>query len=157
MDPLRVLTMDGMEQIDQAAKSILSQTGMKIESDQALDYLEKFGCTIDRSTYIVQMPEKLTEQVVERMRKDYLRPERPERMPVRYSHVRFQPTPYQVHPDFTASTGGFCCFINDLDGNRREATRKDMLCAINMVNSLDQIDYTGLPVSQDQGEQQSFH
>ena len=53
------------------------------------------------------------------MRQDHLRPERPERVPLRFSHVRFRPTPYQVHHDFTVSTGGFCRFIHDLSGCRR--------------------------------------
>ena len=81
------------------------------------------------------------------MKRDYLRPDRPERLPVRFSHVRFRPLEYKVHADFTVSAGGFCCFIHDLDGCRRQANGDDVLCAINMVNHLDQIDYTGLPVA----------
>jgi trimethylamine--corrinoid protein Co-methyltransferase len=68
-------------------------------------------------------------------------------MPVRFSHVRFRAAPHQVHQDFTVSAGGFCCFLHDLAGRRRPAARKDVLCAINMVNHLANIDYTGLPVS----------
>jgi trimethylamine--corrinoid protein Co-methyltransferase len=45
------------------------------------------------------------------------------------------------------SAGGFLCFIYDLEGRRRGATREDVLCAINMVNRLDPIDLTGLPVA----------
>ena len=60
--------------------------------------------------------------------------------------VSGRPSTRSTH-DFTVSTGGFCCFIHDLDGSRRPANGDDVLCAINMVNHLDQIDYTGLPVS----------
>jgi hypothetical protein len=136
-----------MEQIDEAARSILERTGIKIDSFDALALLERFGCRVDPHSSVVKMPGALTRQVVAKMRQDYQRPDRPERMPVRFSHVRFRPTPYQVHPDFTVSTGGFCCFLYDLDGCRRPAGREDVLSAIHVVNHLDHIDYTGLPVS----------
>ena len=136
-----------MEMIDEAAGRILEKTGMKIESEEALDGLEKIGCQVDRGTFIVKFPRPLTRRMVEKMRADYGKPDRPERMPVRFSHVRFRATPHAVHHDFTVSAGGFCCFIYDLDDRRRPADRNDVLCAINMVNQLDQIDYTGLPVA----------
>ena len=109
--------------------------------------MDKFGCKVDKDTHIVKIPQEISVQVVQKMRDDYLKPDRPELMPVRFSHVRFQPVPYQVHHDFTVNTGAFCCFIHDLDGNRRQANRNDVLCSINMANSLEQIDYMGLPVS----------
>jgi trimethylamine---corrinoid protein Co-methyltransferase len=136
-----------MEQIDQAAQSILERTGIKINSPEALAYFRRFGCQVDEDPCLVKIPRQLSRQVVAKMKQDYLRPDRPERMPVRFSHVRFRPTEHKVHADFTVSTGGFCCFIHDLDGQRRPANRDDVLCAINMVNHLEQIDYSGLPVS----------
>ena len=147
MEPIRILTDDQMAQIDAAAQTILEQTGMIIDSEEALDLLEKAGCAIDRATSLVKFPRKLVQETIARMRKGYDDPDRPERMPVRYSHVRFRRTPHQVHQDFTVSAGGFNCFLVDLNGNRRMATREDVLCAINMVNGLDDIDLTGLPVS----------
>lgn len=147
MQPLRVLSSSQMEQIDEAAQSILERTGIKIDSPEALAHLKRFGCQVDEATCLVKVPRQLSRQVIAKMRQDYLRPDRPERMPVRYSHVRFRPTEHQVHADFTVSTGGFCCFLHDLEGRRRPANRDDVLCAINMVNHLEQIDYTGLPVS----------
>jgi trimethylamine--corrinoid protein Co-methyltransferase len=136
-----------MEQIDEAAQSILERTGVKIDSAEALGYLTRFGCPVDKDTCLVKIPRHLSRQVIAKMRQDYLRPDRPERMPVRFSHVRFRPTKHQIHAGFTVSAGGFCCFIHDLSGQRRLANRDDVLAAINMVNHLDQIDYTGLPIS----------
>jgi trimethylamine--corrinoid protein Co-methyltransferase len=136
-----------MEQIDQAARRILTQTGMRIDSDEAVEYLRKAGCLVDPTTQRVRFPAGVTTQAVDRMRRDYQNPDRPERMAVRYSHVRFRKTPHCVHEDFTVSSGGFCCFIHDLENRRRLATRHDVLCAINMVNQLEQINYTGLPVA----------
>ncbi len=147
MEALRILTSAQMEQIDAAAQSILERTGVKIDSAEAIGYLKDFGCRVDEGARLVKVPRQLSRQVIAKMRQDYLRPDRPERMPVRFSHVRFRPTEYQVHADFTVSAGGFCCFLHDLGGSRRPANHDDVLAAINMVNHLDQIDYTGLPIS----------
>ena len=147
MEPIRVLSTSQMEMIDEAAGQILQRTGMMIQHEQALAALARAGCSVDYPHWRVRFPRELTRSALERMRKDYFRPDRPERMPVRFSHVRFRPTPYQVHQDFTVSAGGFVPFIYDLSGQRRRATGQDVLCSINMVNHLSQICTTGLPVS----------
>ncbi len=147
MEPIRVLSDLQMELIDDAAGAILEKTGMIMRSAEALDYLERFGCRVDRASFLVRFPRELTRRMVEKMRRDYTQPDRPERMNVRFSHVRFRKTPHQVHPDFTVSAGGFVPFIFDLEGVRRQGNRHDVLCSINMVNHLKHIDLTGLPVS----------
>ena len=106
MEPIRVLSSSQMEMIDDAALTILDRTGMIMRSAEALDLLERFGCRVDRSSFLVRFPRKLTRAMVEKMRRDYTRPDRPERMNVRFSHVRFRKTPHQVHQDFTVSAGG---------------------------------------------------
>lgn len=147
MEPIRVLTQSQMEMIDQGARSILERTGMLIHSDEALALLEKFGCKVDRATQRVRFPAKLVAAATDEMRRDYAARTSPDRMPVRFSHVRFRKHPHQVHPDFTVSAGGFVPFIYDFDGVRRGGNRHDVLCSINMVNNLDQINLSGLPVS----------
>ena len=150
MEPIRILSPEQMERIDAAATTILDETGMIIQSEEALGLLERAGCTVDRATYLVRFPRRVVREAVERMKRGYACRSRPERMPVRFSHVRFRAAPFEVHRDFTVSAGGFNCFLVDLDGTKRKATRDDVLCAINMVNRLDQVDLSGLPVS-DQG------
>ena len=145
LEPLRVLSVDQMEKINEAAQAILEKTGIKVESDEALDYMDRFGCMVDRGSYRVRVPRSLTREVVAKMRQDYQKEGRPDTLPVRFSHVRFRETQYQVHHDFSVSAGGFCCFICDFDGRRRGATHDDVLCSLNLVNHLDQITYTGLP------------
>ena len=148
LEPIRALTDDDMEKIHQAALTILEDVGMKIESERALSYLKKAGCLVDGSSFIVKFPRQVVQQYVDKMRRDYDNPQRvPERMPVRYSHIRFRKQPHKIHRDFSASAGGFCCYIYDLEGNRRSATMDDVHRAINLVNKLDSIDYSGLPVS----------
>ena len=150
-EPIRVLSYEEMERIHRAALTILADVGMKIESEKALSYLKNIGCCVDESSYIVKFPQKVVQQYVDKMKKDYGKPDRiPEKMSVRYSHIRFRRETHRIHPDFSVSTGGFCCFIYDLDGKRRPATMEDVHRSINLVNKLDAIDYTGLPVSDQQ-------
>jgi trimethylamine--corrinoid protein Co-methyltransferase len=146
--PIKVLTADDMEQIHDAALTILQNVGMKIDSEKALDYLKNFGCTVDESSSIVKFPRKLVQRCVDRMKNDYDNADRiPQKMAVRYSHIRFRKEPVSIHPDFTVSSGGFCVYIFDLKGVRRKATMDDVHRSIHLVNRLDNIDYTGLPVS----------
>jgi len=52
-----------------------------------------------------------------------------------------------VHPDFTVNAGGFCTVIYDLDGVRRDAKLADVRAALRLADQLDEIAFTGLPVS----------
>ena len=147
-EPIRVLNPDAMERIHQAALTILDEVGMRIDSDTALDYLEEAGGRIDRDTRQVKFPKPLVQSCVDKMKRDYQDAGRiPAKMAVRYSHIRFRQERHKIHPDFTTSAGGFCTSIYDLEGNRRKAGLDDVRRAIHMVNRLADIDYTGLPVS----------
>jgi trimethylamine--corrinoid protein Co-methyltransferase len=68
-------------------------------------------------------------------------------MSVRYSQVRFDAQPFRVHENFTVSAGGFCVFIWDGENPRRQATLRDVRRSLKLADKLDQIAYTGLPVS----------
>ncbi|KKK65100.1 hypothetical protein LCGC14_2977550, partial [marine sediment metagenome] len=120
----------------------------KFASTKALGYLKKAGCSVDDSSTLVRFPKPLVSEAVQRMQAAYQIPERvPERMAARYSHIRFRREKHRVHRDFSTSAGGFCAFIYDLQGVRRYAGMQDVLKSINLVNHLPYIDYTGLPVS----------
>lgn len=112
LEPLRALRFDDMEKIHQAALTILEDVGMKMQAEEALSYLKNVGCHVDDSKYIVKFPKKVVQSYVDKMKADYDNPQRlPEKMAVRYSHIRFRRQKHRIHPDFTASAGGFCCFI----------------------------------------------
>lgn len=147
LEPIRVLKPDDMERIHQAALTILQDVGMKIDSEQALGYLGRAGACVDDASHIVKFERRLVQRYVEKMKADYANRQSPRQMGVRYSHIRFAAEPHRIHPDFTANAGGFSCFIHDLEGRRRPATMDDVHRAIHMVNRLDQVTYTGLPVA----------
>lgn len=147
LDPIRVLRPDDMERIHQAALTILQDVGMKIDSKKALGYLRRAGMCVDDTSHVVKFDRPLVQRYVDKMRADYAARQSPRQMSVRYSHIRFAAEPNRIHPDFTANAGGFSCFIHDLEGRRRPATLDDVHRAIHMVNRLDNITYTGLPVA----------
>lgn len=148
MQPIRILSTNQMQQIHDAALTILAEVGMRVESDRARAYYEAAGCTVRTSPPIVTFPRPIVQAAVDQMRRDYGNADRlPASMAVRYSHIRFRREEHRIHPDYTVSTGGFCCYIFGPDGVRRSADMDDVLKSINLVNNIDEISFTGLPVA----------
>ena len=148
LEPLRFLSQDEMEAIHDAALQILERTGMWVDHIPALEYLRAAGCRVDIDSRTVKFPAERVEAAVARMRRNFQDPDRwPKRLSVRYSQVRFDAQPFQIHEDFTVSAGGFCCFIWDMAGERRYARLEDVRQSLKLVELLDQIAYSGLPCS----------
>ena len=147
-EPIRILAQKEMDLIHQSALVVLEEVGMRIDSHEALDYLEAFGCHVDRNSMLVRFPQDLVQGAVDQMREQYADPHRiPQKMAVRYSQIYFSTRPHRVHTHFTANTGGFCVFIYDLEGRRRLATMEDVRACIRLADGLDNVDLMGLPVS----------
>ena len=146
-EPIRFLSSEEMETIHRNALSILAEIGMKIDHDKALDILGNVGCEVDRGSRVVKLPQKVIQSYVDKMRKDFSQREYPEKMAVRYSHVRFRKEDFRIHPDFSVNSGGYNVFIYDLDGVRRPATLQDTRQSLKLVAQLDQITYSGIPCS----------
>jgi trimethylamine--corrinoid protein Co-methyltransferase len=148
IEPIRYLSHDEMDAIHKSALRILERTGMWVDHVGALEYLRAAGCHVDMDRRIVKFPADIVESAVTRMRRNFQDPDRwPKRASIRYSQARFDAQPFGIHEDFTVSAGGFCVFIWDMDGQRREATLEDVRKALKLADKLDQIAYTGLPVS----------
>ncbi|MFO7898430.1 MAG: trimethylamine methyltransferase family protein [Planctomycetota bacterium] len=148
IEPIRFLSQGEMRRIHEGAKSVLEKTGVRVGSQRARDYLRDAGCKVDNDSGVVRFPEWHVEECVDRMRRQFADPDRlPNRMSVRYSQVRFTSDELRVHPDFSVSTGGFCCFTTGRDGTKREATMADVRESIRLADRLDAIDYMGLPCS----------
>jgi len=146
-EPIRFLSSEEAETIHRNALQILAEIGMKIDHDEALDYLQSAGCKVNRDSRVVRFDESIVQKCVDKMRQGFAGREHPERMAVRYSHIRFKKENFRIHEDFTVSAGGFCVFVYDLDGVRRQATLQDTRDALKLVAQLDQIAYSGLPVA----------
>ncbi|MCL4458836.1 MAG: trimethylamine methyltransferase family protein [Chloroflexi bacterium] len=64
--PLQMLTEEQVEAIHRATLDVLRETGIRIESDWALDFLAKNGCKVDREAMRVRFPEGLVEECLRR-------------------------------------------------------------------------------------------
>jgi len=146
-EPITFLTAEEMETIHRNALRILAEVGMKIDHNEALDYLAAAGCKINRNKKEVKFPQDIVQKYVDKMRLDFTTRTEPEKMAVRYSHIRFRKEDFRIHEDFTVNTGGFCVFIYDLNGVRRPATLQDTRDSLKLAAQLDEITYTGLPVA----------
>lgn len=145
---ISVLTDKEMQLIHEAALEILECVGMKIYHNEAIKILHNFGCNVDRESKIVKFPNELVNSSLKHMQKDLLRPERNGlKQSIRYGEVSYYKRSEDFHHDFTCSAGGFCTMIYDLEGQRRRATMADLHDSFKLINALDDITYSGLPVS----------
>jgi trimethylamine--corrinoid protein Co-methyltransferase len=148
MTPVRYLSPEEMQRIHEAALTILERTGMKVEHARSLEYLRGAGCKVDMDARMAKFPPAVVDAAVARMKRHHSDPGRwPKRASIRYSQVRFDRQAFRVHDDFSVSAGGFCCFIWDLEGRRRNATLADVRQALRLADRLDEVTYTGLPCS----------
>lgn len=148
IEPIRYMNPDEMERIHQAALRILDETGLIVDSTEAMDYLKDFGCRVDYDRCKVTFPSPVVQGAVDAMRAANANPERiPQRMSVRYSQIYFTTLSHQVHQNISANAGGFNIFFLDLEGQRRPATIEDVRAAIRLADAMSNIDFMGLPVS----------
>jgi len=145
--PLRILSGEEMELIHQGALRILDEVGMRIDSHEALDYLEAADCHVDHDSMVVRFPPSVVQSWVDRMRSDYADIKRlPDRVHRTYTQIYFSIRPYQVWLDFTAHAGGTCCFIYDLEDHRRLATMEDARTMIALADAMENVDFMTPPV-----------
>ncbi len=152
---IKILTAEEMQRLHDAALQILDRAGMIIDHHEALDYLRDAGCRVDHDSRRVTFPPEVTQQAIDKMRRDFtLADRRGIEMPVRFSQIYFATRPVQIYHNFTANAGGFVPYILDLDGYRRPATMQDVRDAIRLIDGLEHIDMTGLPIVANEVPQQ---
>ena len=67
--PIRFLNNLEMESVHQAALQILDEVGMWIDSEEALNYLEEYGCNVNYDNLTVRFPPDLVQAAVAHMRR----------------------------------------------------------------------------------------
>jgi trimethylamine---corrinoid protein Co-methyltransferase len=145
---IRFLDMEEMQRLHEGALEILNDVGMKVDHPEALDYLEKVGCIVNRNSSIVLFPKSVVETAIRKMRKDFSLTDRQGMaMPMRYSQMHMCSKPAMLYNDFTVNAGGFPAYVLDLDGNRRMATMTDVTDSIRLADALENVDLIGLPCS----------
>jgi trimethylamine--corrinoid protein Co-methyltransferase len=67
LKPLEILTEEQVEEIHRSTLHVLRETGVRIESDWALDFFEKNDCQVDRDNLRVRFPEDLVEKCLRKV------------------------------------------------------------------------------------------
>jgi trimethylamine---corrinoid protein Co-methyltransferase len=130
--PVEILSEDQVETIHRASLRILSEIGMQVLGDQALDALAGAGAAVDRSTRNVRLdPAQVEELVAKAPREFRLHARNPERDIV-----------------FGGSNLVFCAvggpaFVSDLDRGRRPGNIADFRDYVRLIGALDVIHQEG--------------
>jgi len=116
---------------DQSVKSLL-EIGIKVHSKPVLEILEKNGASVDFDSMIAKIPEKMVNQALESVQKEFSlcarKPERDLELPT-------NSTPW-------VTTSGLAVFVNDYEaGKYRDSTRKDIAAFTRLGDAVDSCDY----------------
>ena len=130
--PIEILSADEVETIHTASLRILSEIGMEVLGDRALDALARAGATVDRSSRRVRIDPGQVEAL-----------------------VALAPTSFTLHarnPERDVVLGGsnlvFCAvggpaFVSDLDRGRRPGNIADFTDYVRLIGALDVIHQEG--------------
>ena len=130
--PIEILSADEVESIHAASLRILSEIGMQVLGDRALDELAGAGASVDRDSRTVRLdPSQVEELVALAPREFQLHARNPERDVV-----------------FGGSNLVFCAvggpaFVSDLDRGRRPGNMADFRDYVRLIGALDVIHQEG--------------
>jgi len=71
LKPLEILTEEQIEAIHRATLDVLRETGVRFESDWALDFFKRNGCKVDYDSMRVRFPEGLVEECLRKAPSSY--------------------------------------------------------------------------------------
>ncbi|UCH01646.1 MAG: trimethylamine methyltransferase family protein [Candidatus Bathyarchaeota archaeon] len=63
---LQILSRDDIQQIHAASIKVLETIGAQFLNEKALNYLEKYGCTIDRKQMTAKIPEAVINEFMKK-------------------------------------------------------------------------------------------
>ncbi|UCH02312.1 MAG: trimethylamine methyltransferase family protein [Candidatus Bathyarchaeota archaeon] len=123
---MEFLSRNDIERIHAASIKVLETIGAQFLNDKALDYLEKYGCTIDRKRMIATFPEAVVNE--------FMKKAKPERPRVNRS---FKPVPKR---EVYFRTFGQGTYMTDRNGIARPSTYKDQEKVLIVGNALPAVD-----------------
>lgn len=140
-EPIRLLTDDELRLLHEGSLRLLANTGMKFRSHGFLDALDAAGAKVDRNAQVVKFPANLIEATLETVRKQRgIVPQLPLSW---HNNFTLADRPSKV----TASFGGACLYLHDLDKNvTRATTADDMLTMVRLGEALPDVKSVGNPL-----------
>jgi trimethylamine---corrinoid protein Co-methyltransferase len=128
---LNILTDEEVAEIHLATLELLEQTGLFVETEDALDCFEKGGATVDRETKIVKIPQFIVEDAIRSSPSKVILAGRDPRHDIVLESNR-------VH--FTNFSEGV--MVNDpFTGESRPPVKTDLVKAARIIDFLDEIDF----------------
>lgn len=123
------------EEIDlihaQSIKS-LQEIGIKVHSKPVLEMLEKNGASVDYNALVVKIPEKMVNQALESVQKEFSLCARDPKHDLK--------VPTKTYPWMT--TSGLAIFVKDYKtGEYRDSTRKDIAAFTRLGDAVDSADF----------------
>lgn len=123
---MRFLTKSDLERIHKASLKVLEKMGAQFRNSMALDYLEKYGCIVDRKTQIAKMPEGVVKEFMKKAKPEIPRVNREfKRIPKREVYLQ----------TFDEGT-----YMTDRNGVARPSTEKDQERVLIVGNALPAVD-----------------
>ncbi len=134
---LKTLTRDVLNKIHTASLDVLSSTGVRVDSPEALNILEKGGCTVNKKTGVVKFPAHLVMETLSMCPDQIL-------LAGRNSQHDFKMGGRKV--GFT--TFGTGVQTEDLEtGEIRDSTKKDVAQIARLTDALQHMDVLSSPVA----------
>ncbi len=126
----RLYDQDSLERIYKGAVRVLGEMGMKVESRQCLEAMERFGCRIDYPAERAIFPPEVISRMLEM---------------VRDQHPGWQREFPHPDPGYSAGGDGSCpLYYSERNGDRRRATEADCVEALKIVEASG-VANTGVP------------
>jgi len=132
INPLTLLTEEQVEDLHRATLEVLRETGVRFESEWALDFFARHGCNVDRDAMRVRFPEALVEECLRRAPGSFhVKAPKPENDLLLGGNTTY----------FTHSSG---MQIVDLDTfEPRVATKQEYVDCVRVLDALDTVDLLG--------------
>ena len=121
-----ILSKGDIERIHKTSIKVLEKTGVQFRNDKALDYLEKYGCIVDRKMQTAKMPEAVV--------KEFMKKAKPKES---YVNRDFKPIPKREVYFMTFGEG---TYMTDRNGVARPSTYKDQEKVLIVGNALPAVD-----------------
>ena len=123
---VEILSKGDIERIHKASLKVLEKTGVQFRNDKALNYLENYGCIVDRKNQIAKMPEAVVNEFMKEAKPGD-----------RWINRNFKPIPER---EVYFSTFGEGTYMTDRNGAAHPSTYKDQENVLIVGNSLPAVD-----------------
>jgi trimethylamine--corrinoid protein Co-methyltransferase len=126
------LNQQEMDLIHAQSIKSLQEIGIKVYSKPVLEILEKNGASVDYKTMVAKIPEKMVNQALESVQKEFILCARDPKRDLR--------VPTKTYPWMT--TSGLAIFVSDYEtGEYRDSTRKDIAAFTRLGDAVDSADF----------------